>query len=107
MSQVEFRRAEEKDAALILRFIRELAAYEKLDGQVVATELSSIRALRSVNFSNSRCQLILSEDGQITRQGYAAAASTMPMLWSVFPRPGSSPMSRRFQRRPASIPSRW
>ena len=38
MSQVEFRRAEEKDAALILRFIRELAAYEKLVGQVVATE---------------------------------------------------------------------
>ena len=38
MSQVEFRRAEEKDAALILRFIQELAAYEKLDGQVVATE---------------------------------------------------------------------
>ena len=38
MSQVEFRRAKEKDAALILRFIRELAAYEKLDGQVVATE---------------------------------------------------------------------
>ena len=38
MSQVEFRRAEEKDAALILRFIRELAAYEKLAGQVVATE---------------------------------------------------------------------
>lgn len=38
MSQVEFRRAEEKDGALILRFIRELAAYEKLDGQVVATE---------------------------------------------------------------------
>ena len=38
MSQMEFRRAEEKDAALILRFIQELAAYEKLDGQVVATE---------------------------------------------------------------------
>ena len=38
MSQVEFRRAEEKDAALLLRFIRELAAYEKLVGQVVATE---------------------------------------------------------------------
>ena len=38
MSQVEFRRAEEKDAALILRFIQELAAYEKLGGQVVATE---------------------------------------------------------------------
>ena len=38
MSQLEFRWAEEKDAALILRFIRELAAYEKLSDQVVATE---------------------------------------------------------------------
>ena len=38
MSRLEFRWAEEKDAALILRFIRELAAYEKLDGQGVATE---------------------------------------------------------------------
>ena len=38
MSRLEFRRAEEKDAALILRFIRELAAYEKLSDQVVATE---------------------------------------------------------------------
>ena len=38
MSRLEFRWAEEKDAALILRFIRELAAYEKLSDQVVATE---------------------------------------------------------------------
>ena len=38
MSRLEFRRAEEKDAALILRFIRALAAYEKLSDQVVATE---------------------------------------------------------------------
>ena len=38
MSRLESRRAEEKDAALILRFIRELAAYEKLSDQVVATE---------------------------------------------------------------------
>ena len=39
MSQVEFRWAEEKDAALILDFIRELAAYEKLSDQVVAVDL--------------------------------------------------------------------
>ena len=38
MSRLKFRWAEEKDAALILRFIRELAAYEKLSDQVVATE---------------------------------------------------------------------
>lgn len=38
MSQLEFRWAEEKDTALILHFIRELAAYEKLSDQVVATE---------------------------------------------------------------------
>ena len=38
MSRLEFRWAEEKDAALILRFIRALAAYEKLSDQVVSTE---------------------------------------------------------------------
>lgn len=38
MSRLAFRWAEEKDAALILRFIRALAAYEKLSDQVVATE---------------------------------------------------------------------
>ena len=38
MSRLKFRWAEEKDAALILHFIRALAAYEKLSDQVVATE---------------------------------------------------------------------
>ena len=33
-----FRFAEEKDCALILDFIRQLAAYERMSGQVVATE---------------------------------------------------------------------
>ena len=33
-----FRFAEEQDCALILDFIRQLAAYERLSGQVVATE---------------------------------------------------------------------
>ena len=38
MKQAEFRYAEEKDAALILYFIRELAIYEKMLDEVVATE---------------------------------------------------------------------
>ena len=54
MSQVEFRRAEEKDAALILRFIRELAAYEKLDGQVVATE----KLLREWIFEKGKAEVL-------------------------------------------------
>lgn len=35
---VQFRKAEEKDTALILAFIRELAKYEKMEDQVVAQE---------------------------------------------------------------------
>lgn len=35
---MEFRYAEEKDASLILQFIKELAAYEKMLEEVVATE---------------------------------------------------------------------
>ena len=35
---MEFRKAERKDVPLILRFIRELAAYENLSAEVVAEE---------------------------------------------------------------------
>lgn len=38
MEPITIRRAEEKDAALILHFIRQLAIYEKMEDQVVATE---------------------------------------------------------------------
>lgn len=38
MAELSFRVAEEKDTALILYFIRELAAYEKMADEVVATE---------------------------------------------------------------------
>lgn len=38
MEKIEFRYAEEKDVALILQFIRELADYEKMLNEVVATE---------------------------------------------------------------------
>ena len=38
MSKLSFREAEEKDCGLILFFIRELATYEKMPDEVVATE---------------------------------------------------------------------
>ncbi len=38
MADLSFRAAEEKDTALILYFIRELAAYENMSDEVVATE---------------------------------------------------------------------
>lgn len=38
MEQITFRYADEKDVSLILHFIRELAEYEKLSEQVIATE---------------------------------------------------------------------
>lgn len=38
MGDITFRYAEEKDCALILNFIKELAAYEKLSDQVIADE---------------------------------------------------------------------
>lgn len=38
MNQIKFRYAEEKDVAKILYFIKELAAYEKMSDEVIATE---------------------------------------------------------------------
>ena len=38
MSGAKFRRAQRADTGLILRFIRDLAAYERMEDQVVATE---------------------------------------------------------------------
>ena len=38
MNQIKFRYAEEKDAAKIVYFIKELAAYEKMLDEVIATE---------------------------------------------------------------------
>ena len=60
MSRLEFRWAEEKDAALILHFIRALAAYEKLSDQVVATE----PLLREWIFEKGKAEVLFPlEDG--------------------------------------------
>ena len=60
MSRLAFRWAEEKDAALILHFIRALAAYEKLSDQVVATE----PLLREWIFEKKKAEVLFPlEDG--------------------------------------------
>jgi len=53
MKDLTFRFAEESDTALILQFIRELAAYEKMLGDVVATEDS----LREWLFEKPRAEV--------------------------------------------------
>lgn len=61
MSRLAFRWAEEKDAALILHFIRALAAYEKLSDQVVATE----ELLREWIFEKKKAEVLFPlEDGK-------------------------------------------
>lgn len=54
MRKLEFRFAEEKDAALILQFIRELADYEKMLNEVVATE----GLLREWIFEKNKAEVI-------------------------------------------------
>lgn len=61
MSEPTFRYAHEGDCALILRFIRALAAYEKLSDQVVATE----ELLREWIFEKRKAEvLFICENGQ-------------------------------------------
>ena len=61
MKNTEFRFAGESDAALILRFIRELAAYEKMSDQVVADEA----LLREWIFEKKKAEVIFAmENGQ-------------------------------------------
>lgn len=55
-----FRQAEEKDTALILDFIRQLAAYEKLADQVVATE----DVLREWLFEKQKAKVIFALEGE-------------------------------------------
>lgn len=61
-----FRRAEEKDAALILQFINELAVYEKMLDQVVATE----ETLREWLFEKRSAEVIFAVENGI-EVGYA------------------------------------
>ena len=61
MNNVDFRYAEEKDTALILEFIKELAEYEHMSDEVVATE----ELLRQWIFENKKAEVIFAlEDGR-------------------------------------------
>ena len=60
MGTFSFRYAEETDAALILRFIRELADYEKMLNEVIATE----ELLKEWIFEKKKAEVIFAlEDG--------------------------------------------
>ncbi|MBQ4313796.1 MAG: GNAT family N-acetyltransferase [Clostridia bacterium] len=59
MNNVSFRFAEEEDAALILRFIKDLATYENMSGDVVATE----ELLREWIFAKGKAEVIFALDG--------------------------------------------
>lgn len=61
MAELEFRYAQEKDCGLILQFIKELADYEKLLSEVVATEA----LLQEWIFVQKKAEVIFAlEDGQ-------------------------------------------
>ncbi|MBQ9994199.1 MAG: GNAT family N-acetyltransferase [Clostridia bacterium] len=66
MNNVSFRFAEEEDAALILRFIKDLATYENMSGDVVATE----ELLREWIFAKGKAEVIFALDGD-TEVGFA------------------------------------
>ena len=56
---MEFRYAERKDTRLILQFVRELAEYEKLSGEVVADEAT----LEEWIFDKQKAEVIFALDG--------------------------------------------
>ena len=61
MSELTFRKAEERDCGLILSFIRALAAYEKMLDEVVATE----DLIRERLFRRQRAEVLFAcEDGK-------------------------------------------
>jgi len=56
-SDIRIRIAEEKDCALILELIKGLAEYEKMEGEVVATE----EMLRETIFEKKRAEVVIAE----------------------------------------------
>ena len=63
---MEFRYAERKDCALILQFIKELADYEKMLDEVVATE----ELLKEWIFEKKKAEVIFAMEGE-TEVGFA------------------------------------
>lgn len=61
MNKLNFRFAEEKDTALILQFIKELASYEKMLNEVVATE----ELLKEWIFEKNKAEIIFAIDNRV------------------------------------------
>lgn len=60
MAKIEYRFAEEKDVALVLQFVKELAEYEKMLDEVVATE----EMMKEWIFHKNKAEVIFAlEDG--------------------------------------------
>ena len=59
--RVQIRPADEADVPVILRFIRELAAYEKMEDQVIATEA----LLREWVFQKQKARVLLAEENGV------------------------------------------
>ncbi len=57
---MEFRYAKKSDTSLILRFIKELASYEKMSSQVVATQA----LLEEWIFEKKKCEVIFALEGE-------------------------------------------
>ena len=57
---MEFRFANEEDCGLILSFIKQLAAYEKMSNQVVATE----ELLREWIFEKKKAEVLFACEGE-------------------------------------------
>ncbi len=73
-----FRFAQEADCSLILSFIRQLAAYEKMSDQVVATE----ELLREWIFEKQKAEVLFvcEEDREV---GFALFLITSPRSWDA------------------------
>ena len=72
MSQFSIRLAEEKDVSLILHFIKELADYEKMLSEVVATE----EILREWIFEKNKAEVIFAmEDDKVSQECFGLPLS--------------------------------
>ncbi len=74
---LRFRYAERKDVSLILKFIRELAAYEKMLDEVTADEA----ALEEWIFDRKKAEVIFAmvDDKEI---GFALSFTIFPLSWA-------------------------
>lgn len=101
MAELTFRFAEEKDCGLILHFIKELASYEKMLDEVVATE----EILREWIFEKKKAEVIFAcENGKeigfaLFFHNFLRFWGERGSIWRIFTlrrNTGEKDMARRF-----------